>query len=70
LKIPHSHASRDLQPAAETPVATIDLVAVQRRTLRVLFATQIISGIGVGIGSSVGALLAAKRERPAPGPTS
>src|SRR5688572_8679530 len=32
---------------------------VQRRTLRLLFATQIISGIGVAIGSSVGALLAA-----------
>ncbi|HJU73707.1 MAG TPA: MFS transporter [Gemmatimonadaceae bacterium] len=37
-----------------------DLVAVQRRTLRLLFATQIISGIGVAIGSSVGALLAAQ----------
>ena len=36
-----------------------DLAAVQRRTLRVLFATQIISGVGVGIGASVGALLAA-----------
>ena len=35
------------------------LVAVQRRTLRVLFATQIISGVGIGIGESVGALLAA-----------
>ncbi len=32
---------------------------VQRRTLRVLFVTQIISGIGTGIGASVGALLAA-----------
>src|SRR5256714_11712581 len=32
---------------------------VQRRTLRLLFATQIISGMGVAIGSSVGALLAA-----------
>ncbi|HEV8382122.1 MAG TPA: MFS transporter [Gemmatimonadales bacterium] len=32
---------------------------VQRRTLRLLFVTQIISGIGVAIGSSVGALLAA-----------
>jgi MFS family permease len=41
-------------------LATIDLAAVQRRTLRVLFATQIISGIGVAIGSSVGALLAAE----------
>lgn len=35
------------------------IAAVQRRTLRVLFATQIISGVGVGIGASVGALLAA-----------
>src|SRR5688500_6226611 len=32
---------------------------VQRRTLRLLFFTQIISGIGVAIGASVGALLAA-----------
>jgi MFS family permease len=32
---------------------------VQRRTLRLLFVTQIISGIGVAIGASVGALLAA-----------
>lgn len=38
----------------------MDLVAVQRRTLRLLFATQIISGIGVAIGASVGALLAAQ----------
>jgi MFS family permease len=36
-----------------------DREAVQRRTLRLLFATQIISGIGIAIGSSVGALLAA-----------
>jgi MFS family permease len=40
--------------------ATSDLVSVQRRTLRLLFATQIISGIGVAIGASVGALLAAQ----------
>jgi MFS family permease len=46
-------------PAA-APVATIDLAAVQRRTVRLLFATQIISGVGVAIGSSVGALLAAQ----------
>jgi MFS family permease len=32
---------------------------IQRRTLRLLFATQIVSGMGVAIGSSVGALLAA-----------
>jgi MFS family permease len=36
-----------------------DLAAVQRRTLRLLFVTQIISGVGVAIGASVGALLAA-----------
>ncbi|MGH7713513.1 MAG: MFS transporter [Gemmatimonadaceae bacterium] len=45
---------------AQAPASTIDLVVVQRRTLRLLFATQIISGIGVAIGSSVGALLAAQ----------
>src|SRR5687768_5343052 len=39
---------------------TIDPVVVQGRTLRLLFAIQIISGIGVGIGGSVGALLAAE----------
>ncbi len=33
---------------------------VQQRTLRLLFATQIISGVGVAIGASVGALLAAE----------
>lgn len=35
------------------------LAAIQRRTLRVLFATQILGGVGVSIGASVGALLAA-----------
>jgi MFS family permease len=39
--------------------ATTDVAAVQQRTLRLLFATQIISGVGFAIGSSVGALLAA-----------
>jgi MFS family permease len=38
---------------------SMELVAIQRRTLRLLFATQIISGVGVAIGASVGALLAA-----------
>lgn len=36
-----------------------DPAVVQRRTLRLLFVTQIISGVGVAIGASVGALLAA-----------
>jgi MFS family permease len=37
----------------------MEAAAVQRRTLRLLFVTQIISGIGVAVGASVGALLAA-----------
>jgi MFS family permease len=37
----------------------MDLPPIQRRTLRLLFLTQIISGIGSAIGASVGALLAA-----------
>src|SRR5262245_29730764 len=40
-------------------MTTHDPIAVQRRTLRLLFATQVIGGVGVGIGVSVGALLAA-----------
>jgi MFS family permease len=57
-----SQQSQTRQPrlAIDVPPATTDLVAVQRRTLRLLFATQIISGVGVAIGSSVGALLAAE----------
>jgi MFS family permease len=39
--------------------ANIDVAAVQRRTVRLLFATQVIGGVGVTVGSSVGALLAA-----------
>jgi MFS family permease len=37
----------------------MEMATVQRRTLRLLFITQIISGIGVAVGASVGALLAA-----------
>lgn len=37
----------------------LDVAGIQRRTLRLLFVTQVISGIGVAIGVSVGALLAA-----------
>ncbi|HEV8362429.1 MAG TPA: MFS transporter, partial [Gemmatimonadaceae bacterium] len=48
------------QAVSEANAQSIDLVAVQRRTLRLLFVTQIISGIGVAIGASVGALLAAQ----------
>jgi MFS family permease len=38
----------------------MDPAIVQRRTLRLLFVTQVISGIGIAIGASVGALLAAE----------
>src|ERR671918_1706364 len=38
---------------------SMEAALVQRRTLRLLFLTQIISGIGIAIGASVGALLAA-----------
>ena len=41
----------------------IDVRRVQRRTLRLLFCTQIIGGVGVAIGISVGALLAARDGR-------
>ncbi len=47
------------QPGAAALHEATDLAVVQRRTLRLLFVTQIISGIGVAIGASVGALLAA-----------
>ncbi|MFB9234432.1 MFS transporter [Plantactinospora siamensis] len=40
------------------PGVRVDAPAIQRRTVRLLFVTQIISGIGVTIGISVGALLA------------
>ena len=37
----------------------METAVVQRRTLRLLFVTQIISGVGIAVGASVGALLAA-----------
>ncbi|HEU4423671.1 MAG TPA: MFS transporter [Pilimelia sp.] len=40
--------------------AAIDVPGVQRRTLRLLVCTQIVGGVGVAIGISVGALLAAE----------
>src|SRR5688572_3219208 len=45
----HDHP-KDLPP---------DLAGAQRRTLTVLFGTQILGGVGTAIGMSVGALLAA-----------
>jgi MFS family permease len=49
----------ELLVRAAGPHEPPDPAVVQRRTLRLLFVTQIISGIGVAIGASVGALLAA-----------
>ncbi|MEU4469907.1 MFS transporter [Micromonospora sp. NPDC023888] len=45
---------------APRTVARPDVTSIQRRTLRLLFTTQIIGGIGVTIGIAVGALLAAR----------
>lgn len=42
------------------PLTRPAVVPIQRRTLRLLFVTQIIGGIGVTIGVAVGALLAAR----------
>jgi MFS family permease len=36
------------------------IVPIQRRTLRLLFLTQIVGGVGMTVGASVGALLAAE----------
>ncbi|HET9455605.1 MAG TPA: MFS transporter [Gemmatimonadaceae bacterium] len=41
------------------PPPTADVAAIQRRTLRLLFASQVTGGVGVAVGMSVGALLAA-----------
>jgi MFS family permease len=45
---------------APRSAARLDVAPIQRRTMRLLFSTQIIGGIGVTIGISVGALLAAR----------
>ena len=42
------------------PGADLDVPRIQRRTLRLLFVTQIIGGVGLTIGITVGALLAAR----------
>jgi MFS family permease len=46
------------ESATLTP-AVPDVATVQRRTLRLLFASQVVGGVGVSIGLSVGALLTA-----------
>jgi MFS family permease len=43
-----------------SPIAAPDHSAVQRRTLRVLFVSQVAGGVALVIGTSVGALLAAE----------
>ncbi|GIJ11321.1 MFS transporter [Micromonospora andamanensis] len=43
-----------------TSAAHPEVAPIQRRTLRLLFTTQIVGGIGVTIGIAVGALLAAE----------
>ncbi|HEX5597715.1 MAG TPA: MFS transporter [Micromonosporaceae bacterium] len=43
-------------PARELP----DVARIQRRTLRLLFLTQVIGGLGVAIGITVGAMLATR----------
>jgi MFS family permease len=50
--------------SSDVNVDSAHISAVQRRTLTLLIATQMIGGIGVGIGISVGALLAADMGGP------
>ncbi|MEU8215213.1 MFS transporter [Micromonospora taraxaci] len=45
---------------APSTAARPDIASIQRRTLRLLFTTQIVGGVGVTIGIAVGALLAAR----------
>jgi MFS family permease len=49
-----------IPPAQLLSKADAEAAAVQRRTLRLLFATQVVSGVGMSIGATVGALLAAE----------
>jgi MFS family permease len=55
--------SNELTPSAghvdQGTGVPVDVASVQRRTLRLLFVMQVVSGVGVTVGSSVGALLAA-----------
>lgn len=47
------------EPSASTSTATVDVVAVQRRTVWVLIVGQILGGIGIGCTVSIGAVMAA-----------
>ncbi|HLS39761.1 MAG TPA: MFS transporter [Ornithinicoccus sp.] len=46
--------------SATRPASDVDVVAVQRRTIRTLVSGQVLGGIGVASGIAVGALLAAE----------
>ncbi|MBP2217989.1 MFS transporter [Arthrobacter sp. CAN_C5] len=46
-------------PGAAGPTQTIDVVAVQRRTVAVLIVGQVLGGIGIGCTLSIGAVMAA-----------
>ncbi|WP_326839439.1 MFS transporter [Streptomyces olivaceus] len=46
------------QPSAQPWQADARVAAVQRRTVRVLSAAQVVGGVGVGVAVSIGALLA------------
>jgi MFS family permease len=53
---------RDANGAVSPPLAAerpLDVAAIQGRTVRLLFLTQVIGGVGLAVGGSVGALLAA-----------
>jgi MFS family permease len=52
-------AEDQMQPSSSRTTSSVDVSDVQRRTVRLLFATQVISGIGGSIGVTVGGLLAA-----------
>jgi len=54
-----SHGGRETDVTAGELTDTTGAARVQRRTLALLFTTQIIGGVGVAIGIAVGALLAA-----------
>src|SRR5918995_2464845 len=54
-----THSPPYRRTAIPPTVGPMEIAHVQRRTLRLLFVTQIISGVGVAVGASVGALLAA-----------
>ncbi|MFI7022426.1 MFS transporter [Micromonospora sp. NPDC049900] len=55
----HLH-ERDHDESRVASPAPVDVVSLQRRTLRLLCGTQVLGGIGVTIGFAVGALLVAE----------